>query len=149
MRRRLGFMSPPHFTFCISPNIIILHPYTLFCITPILPISCSSRPLTCNHRRPFLSCSQQTFHNYTHELELSVPTHRETKRASIVRKLERNISIIHRLSGPRSVARSSDEQDHCQYASSIPIDERACTPLRHILLTTLRLSLRLAYARML
>lgn len=57
----------------------LLHPCTLFCITPILPISCSSRRSTCNHPRPFLSCSQQSCHNCTHEIELSVPTHPENK----------------------------------------------------------------------
>lgn len=39
----------------------------------------SSRRLTCNHPRPFPSCSQQSCHNCTHEIELSVPTHPENK----------------------------------------------------------------------
>lgn len=72
-------MSPPHFTFCISPNIISYTRAHSFASRRSFLFPVSSRRSTCNHPRPFPSCSQQSCHNCTHEIELSVPTHPENK----------------------------------------------------------------------
>lgn len=140
-------MFPPHFTFCISPNIIsytrahsfasrrsFLFPVPLVVQPAIIPVH-SSRVSTI---MPQLYARDRTF---------GTDTPRKQNELALFGSSNVNISIFHRLSG--SWLGPKNDWDRRQLSSSIPIDERACSiphPVTYYLLLNACLSASRAHA---